>query len=90
MFKIHSNNDKDYFIIAPQGSMSSNRSHYLESVLLKKTIVEYYKWIAEFPSSKLIVYPSFISYHLSKTDANKVIKILNKEYKKLVQKSSQT
>lgn len=84
MFKIHSNNNKDYFVIAPLELAKYNHSHLGEARLMNKTPIEYYQWIADFPSAKLVIYSNFISYHVSEKDAKKIISTLNKNYKKYV------
>ena len=84
MFKICTNDNQEYFIIPPDKLREYNHNHSAEAQLLNMTLVEYYRWISIFPSAKLVVYSTFISYHVDEKDAKKIISTLNKNYKKYV------
>ncbi len=57
--------------------------HASEMLLLQLNPVEYFTYLATFPSFELVVYNSFVSYSLDEKDANRLIAILNRLYRKL-------
>lgn len=85
MFKIHSNyNCNQFFLIPPTGYIAGWAAHEFEAHLMGMTMAEYYEYISKtYPTSRLVVYPTFISYTLYHADAESHMKKLNKLFKKV-------
>jgi hypothetical protein len=83
MFKIHSYySTNKYFLIPPTGYLANHSAHGFEMQLMNMQPVEYYRYIKQtYKSAELQVYPTFLSYTLNKSDAEKHMKKLNKLFK---------
>lgn len=85
MFKVHKYyGTQRYFIIPPTGYLANRTPHSIEASLMGLSFEDYYKYIKNtFRSARLTVYPTFISYSLNYSDADKHMKNLNKLFKKV-------